>query len=37
VVGREHWWIDFPAIYLPAIVLVALWIRIRSSGEAPTR
>ena len=25
-VGPEHWWIDFPAIYLPLILLVPLWI-----------
>lgn len=25
-VGPEHWWIDFPGVYLPAIVLAVLTV-----------
>lgn len=33
-VGPEHWWIDFPAIYLPVLLLVPLWIALARRGAA---
>lgn len=34
LVGPEHWAIDFPAVYLPTIVLVALTIALARATEA---
>src|SRR5262245_29443808 len=30
-VSSHHWWIDFPGVYLPALVLTAILIAIRPS------
>ncbi len=30
LVGPEHWAIDFPAIYLPIVLLVWLFLKVRS-------
>ena len=34
LVGPEHWGIDFPAVYLPTIVLIALTITLVRRSEA---
>ena len=34
LVGPEHWGIDFPAVYLPTIVLVGLTVALVRGAEA---
>lgn len=34
LVGPEHWRIDFPAVYLPTLVLVALTITLAREAKA---
>ena len=36
LVGPEHWRIDFPAVYLPTLVLVALTITLARGAKART-
>ena len=36
LVGAEHWGIDFPAVYLPTMLLVVLTVVLVRRGEAPT-
>ena len=33
LVGPEHWSIDFPAVYLPTVVLIALTVMLVRRGE----
>ena len=37
LVGPEHWAIDFPGVYLPAILLVALLVAVGRRERAPGR
>ena len=34
LVGPEHWGIDFPAVYLPAVVLIVLTVILVRRPEA---
>jgi len=33
-VGPEHWWIDFPGVYVPAVALVVLTLLVARSPSA---
>jgi hypothetical protein len=33
-VGPEHWLLDFPAIYLPTLALIAAWVALLRRGTA---
>ena len=35
LVGPEHWGIDFPAVYLPTVVLIGLTVMLVRRTEAP--
>ena len=32
LVGPEHWWIDVPGVYAPAVLLVGLLVALRRSA-----
>ncbi|MGH7818936.1 MAG: DUF4345 family protein [Candidatus Binatia bacterium] len=32
-VGAEHWWIDFPAIYLPVFLLLPAWAALAARNR----
>lgn len=36
LVASDHWWLDLPGVYLPAVVLVAIAWRLRPSDEEAT-
>lgn len=35
LLGADHWWMDLPGVYLPAVVLVWAFFAVRARGRNP--